>query len=131
METENKDLANVPEIDQKKLAGLTIGVGVGTVAATGATIGAVVSNVMDYEENGGEVITEVSVDTDEVLADEEVVVDEEVVLGEEEIEADEIVVDDSLEMLDQDTCPEFDDTLIDDVPHDDELLDDTLNMGHL
>ena len=136
---ENKDAIKIKEVngqdlseaDRKKLAGLTIGVGVGTVAATGATIGAVVNNVMSYAENNDADTgntDEVTVSQDEI-SEESVSDDELVVISEEDIEVDEEAIVDSMEMQDIDSIesPAPEDLYLDDIYHDDDLLNDTID----
>ena len=123
MENKVDNQSHISESDQKKLAGLTIGVGVGTVVATGATVGAVVTNSDNVNVDTTD--AEVSVDQQEVV-EHEVAVDEQSVISEEDL--DEFVMEDSVEVLEQDieAEPEMNDIYIDDICPEDDLPDDSI-----
>lgn len=131
MDTKNDKASHLSEADQKKLAGLTIGVGIGTVVATGATVGAVVTGNDDNKLDDS-TSAEVSDGHDEVSED-DLPVDDTLIVSEEDIEAggvemDDAVLEDSVEVLDMDTTSnmEPDDLYLDDISSSDDLLDDSI-----
>jgi len=121
---------NFSESDRKKLAALTIGVGVASVAATGSTIGVVVDNVVSYNEKN---VANDEDNTDEVIVDEQDIsevdsVSDEglVVVSENIIEVDEETLVDTLEEQEIDSL-ESEDRYIDDISNDEDLPIDSLD----